>query len=55
MSADEWQWAMTRGVPDGKHTIHETFEIGDRVVPAGARHVYSDSMIPPTAEITSCS
>ena len=39
MSADEWAGMgemMYAAFPDGRHTIHETFEIGDRVVLRGS-------------------
>jgi len=59
MSADEWAGMgemMYAAVPDGTHTIHETFEIGDRVVLRGSfdgTHAGDFMGIPPTGkEIT---
>lgn len=59
MSADEWAGMgemMYAAFPDGKHTIHETFEIGDRVVLRGSfsgTHTGDFMGIPPTGkEIT---
>lgn len=59
MSADEWAGMgemMYAAFPDGKHTIHETYEIGDRVVLRGSfsgTHTGDFMGIPPTGkEIT---
>ena len=59
MSADEWAGMgemMYAAFPDGKHTIHETFEIGDRVVLRGSfsgTHSGDFMGMPPTGkEIT---
>ena len=59
MSADEWAGLgemMYAAFPDGKHSIHETFEIGDRVVLRGSfsgTHTGDFMGIPPTGkEIT---
>ncbi len=59
MSADEWAGMgemMYAAFPDGSHTIHETFEIGDRVVLRGSfsgTHTGDFMGIPPSGkEIT---
>jgi len=59
MSADEWAGMsemMYTAFPDGTHTIHEAFEIGDRVVLRGSfsgTHSGDFMGIPPTGkEIT---
>ncbi len=59
MSADEWAGMgemMYVAFPDGKHTIEETLEIGDRVVLRGrftATHTGEFMGMPPTGkEIT---
>jgi predicted ester cyclase len=59
MSVDEWAGMgamMYAAFPDGCHTIHETFEIGDRVVLRGSfsgTHSGDFMGIPPTGkEIT---
>ena len=59
MSADEWAGMgemMYAAFPDGKHIIHETFEIGDRVVLRGSfsgTHTGDFMGIPPSGkEIT---
>jgi predicted ester cyclase len=59
MSVDEWAGMgemMYAAFPDGRHTIQETFEIGDRVVLRGSfsgTHTGDFMGIPPTGkEIT---
>jgi predicted ester cyclase len=56
MSADEWAGMgemMYAAFTDGKHTIHEAFEIGDRVVLRGSfsgTHTGDFMGIPPTGK-----
>jgi predicted ester cyclase len=56
MNADEWAGMgemMYAAFPDGRHTIYETFEIGDRVVLRGSfsgTHTGDFMGMPPTGK-----